>query len=296
MDIYWLGLLLGIASGISHYLGVVIEKLIINRLPPNVKLMKSLVKTPLWLFALILRFGVGTLFFMLAQTIIGPALVPGLMACGLIVLAICSVKIIGEKLTVIEIISIFLLILAITFFGFSQFSIEMFNFNLINFGFIIRMTIFTVILAIITVFLLFMQRKIITHRAILLALISGVLFSLSNFWVSPLMGVITSVFSGSFSIGELIIFLISASILVITNIFAISFMASALRYGNASNLIPIQTLPIQITPSIVYFYVFQEFPSKLISIFLYVVAITFVLISSFVFGKKQAQIDDLNSY
>lgn len=72
-------------------------------------------------------------------------------------------------------------------------------------------------------------------------------------------------------------------------------MATALRYGNASNLIPIQTLPIQITLSIIYFYIFQESPSLLISIILYVLAITFVLISSFVFGKKQAQIDVLNN-
>lgn len=295
MDIYWIGIILGIASGISHYSGVIIEKLVINRLPPEAKLMRSLAKTPLWLFALTLRFGIGTIFFMLAQTIIGPALVPGLMACGLIVLAIGSRKIIGEKLTPLEILSIFLLIVAITLFGFSQLSIEIFNFDLINLDFIIRMTIFTLILFLLVLIFLFVQRKMIRYKSLFFAFISGFLFSLSNFWISPLMGVITSVFSGNFNIGELILFIVSAAILVVTNLFAISSMANALRYGEASKLVPIQTLPIQITPSITYFYVFQESPSQLFSILLYMIAIAFVLISSFVFGKKQAQIDELNN-
>lgn len=47
---------------------------------------------------LLLEYGVGSAAYMIAQNLIGPALVPGLMAAGLIVLAIGSVKIIGETL------------------------------------------------------------------------------------------------------------------------------------------------------------------------------------------------------
>jgi glucose uptake protein GlcU len=293
LDIYWLGILFGIASGISHYSGIVIEKMVINRLPSEAKLMKSLVKSPIWLFALILRFGIGTIFFMIAQSIIGPALVPGLMACGLIVLVIGSIKIIGEKLTYRELISIFLLILAIGLLGMSQLSIEIFNFDLIDIDFTIRITIFTISLFLLIFLFHLIQKKLSKYRALFLAVISGILFGLSNFWISPLMGAITNVFSGNFITGELIIFIISSIILVITNMFAISTMANALRYGDASNLVPIQAVPVQIAPSIVYFYVFQKFPSELISIVFYMIAIAFILISSFVFGKRQAQIDEI---
>jgi hypothetical protein len=294
MDAYWIGLLLGVASGISHYSGVVIEKYVINRLPSDAKLMKSLIKTPLWLFALILRFGIGTIFFMIAQAIIGPALVPGLMACGLIILAIGSVKIIGEQLSTTEILSIILLILAITFFGLSQLSIEIFNFNLIDVNFILRILVFSIFLSSLGLGLYFVQQKTPKFRPLLLALTSGLLFSLSNFWVSPLMGVITDIFSGTIGSGELVLFVVSSIILVFSNLFAVSTMATALRFGDASNLVPIQTLPIQITPSIVYFYVFQEFPSSLVSLLFYTIAVAFVLVSSFVFGKKQARIDEIN--
>ena len=121
MSIYRIGLLLGINSGISHYSGIIIEKIIINRLTSDVKLMMNLVKTPLWLFALILQFGFGTIFFILAQTIIGPALVYSLIAYGLIVLAIRSVKILGEKLSSLELISIILYMVAIAFVLISSF-------------------------------------------------------------------------------------------------------------------------------------------------------------------------------
>ena len=47
MEAYWLGVLLAIFSGVSHYTGLLIEKSIINKMPPDVKLMKNLVRTPL---------------------------------------------------------------------------------------------------------------------------------------------------------------------------------------------------------------------------------------------------------
>ena len=88
MEAYWLGVLLAIFSGVSHYTGFLIEKSIINKMPPDVKLMKNLVRTPLWLFALFLRFGIGTIFFMIAQVLIGPVLIPGLIASGLVILVL----------------------------------------------------------------------------------------------------------------------------------------------------------------------------------------------------------------
>lgn len=293
METYWLGVLLAILSGLSHFSGMLIEKMIINKLPPDVKLMKSLVRTPLWLFALLIRFGLGSAFFIVAQIFIGPAIIPGLMACGLIVLAIGSVKIIGEKLTVIEIIAILMMIIAITLLGFSELSINLSEFNLLETQFIIRMTIYTSVLTVLGFLLQLMQKKSKRFRGILLALLSGFMFSLSNFWTGVLIGVIAHVFSGVFSIGQLILFIISSIVLVLVNIFGITKMAASLRHGDASKLVPIQNTPTQSTPSIIYFLVFLLPPPSILSVVFFTVAIILIIISSFILGKRQAQMDEI---
>ncbi|MFW9946908.1 MAG: hypothetical protein ACFFDX_08790 [Candidatus Odinarchaeota archaeon] len=293
MELYWLGVLLAVLSGLSHFSGMLIEKSIINKLPPDVKLMKSLIKTPLWLFALFIRFGLGSAFFMIAEIIIGPAIVPGLMACGLIVLAVGSVKIIGEKLTLLEIIAILMMIIAITMLGFSELSINLTEYNLLDSLFIIRMIVFTSVIASVGLLLQFMQSRNKKYKGILLAILSGFMFSLSNFWIGPLMGVIAHVFSGEFSIGEFFLFIISSIMLVVVNVIAISKMAAALRYGDASKLVPIQNLPSQSTPSIVYFLVFLLPPPTVLSAIFFIVAIVLIITSSFILGKRQAQMDEI---
>lgn len=293
MELYWLGVLLAILSGLSHFSGLLIEKMIINKLPPDVKLMKNLVRTPLWIFALFIRFGLGSAFFMIAEVIIGPAIVPGLMSCGLIVLAVGSVKIIGEKLTLLEIIAILIMIIAIALLGFSELSINLSEYNLLDSLFILRMTAFTSVVVLVALLLQFMQSRNKKYKGILLAILSGFMFSLSNFWIGPLMGVISHVFSGVFSLGELILFIISSIILVVVNIIAISKMAAALRHGDASKLVPIQNFPSQSTPSIVYFLVFLLPPPTVLSVIFFIIAIVLIITSSFILGKRQAQIEEI---
>ena len=293
MEAYWLGVLLAIFSGVSHYTGLLIEKFVINKIPPDVKLMKNLVRTPLWLFALFLRFGVGTIFFMIAQVLIGPVLIPGLIASGLVILVLGSIKILGEKLTTLEIIAIAMIFFAITLIGLSELSIEISEINLLNLEFIIRMAIYTCALVFLAIVFQIFQKKYRNIRGILFALISGLMFSLSNFWISPLMAVITHIFSGTINLGELILFIVSSFILVLTNIFAVTKMVEALHHGQASNLVPIQNVPQQITPAIVYFLIFFKIPPSIFSIIFFTIASILILISSFILGKKQAHIEKI---
>jgi len=293
MEAYWLGVLLAIFSGVSHYTGLLIEKSIINKIPPDVKLMKNLVRTPLWLFALFLRFGVGTIFFMIAQVLIGPVLVPGLIASGLVILVLGSTKIIGEKLTTLEILAIAMIMFAITLIGLSQLSIEITEINLLNLEFIIRMAIYTCALVFLAIVFQILQKNYGNIRSILFALISGLMFSLSNFWISPLMAVITHIFSGTFNLGELILFIVSSFMLVLTNIFAVTKMVEALHHGQASNLVPIQNIPQQITPAIVYFLIFFKIPPSIFSIIFFMIASILILISSFILGKRQTYIEEI---
>ena len=293
MEAYWLGVLLAIFSGVSHYTGLLIEKSIINKIPPDVKLMKNLVRTPLWLFALFLRFGVGTIFFMIAQVLIGPVLIPGLIASGLVILVLGSTKIIGEKLTTLEIIAIAMIIFAITLIGLSELSIEISEINLLNLEIIIRMSIYTCALVFLAIVFQIFQKNYGNIRGILFALISGLMFSLSNFWISPLMAVITHIFSRTFNLGELMLFIVSSFMLVLTNIFAVTKMVEALHHGQASNLVPIQNVPQQITPAIVYFLIFFKIPPSIFSIIFFMIASILILISSFILGKRQAHIEEI---
>ena len=255
--------------------------------------MKNLVRTPLWLFALFLRFGVGTIFFMIAQVLIGPVLIPGLIASGLVILVLGSIKILGEKLTTLEIIAIAMIFFAITLIGLSELSIEISEINLLNLEFIIRMAIYTCALVFLAIVFQIFQKKYRNIRGILFALISGLMFSLSNFWISPLMAVITHIFSGTINLGELILFIVSSFILVLTNIFAVTKMVEALHHGQASNLVPIQNVPQQITPAIVYFLIFFKIPPSIFSIIFFTIASILILISSFILGKKQAHIEKI---
>ena len=96
---YVLGVILTILGGVVNNLAVIMQKYEINKLPKGEeKLMKTLIKKPLWLIGLIIQLGLSSILIIVAQILIGPALVPGLMAAGLIILAIGSVKILNESL------------------------------------------------------------------------------------------------------------------------------------------------------------------------------------------------------
>ncbi len=103
MDLkYILGVATAIFCGISMQAGIIIQKKAVNDMPAEdraQRFLRTLIKSPKWLGGLLLEYGLGTASFLVAQSLIGPTLVPGLMASGLIVLAIGSVKIIGEALS-----------------------------------------------------------------------------------------------------------------------------------------------------------------------------------------------------
>ncbi|MFX0059866.1 MAG: hypothetical protein ACFE85_06720 [Candidatus Hodarchaeota archaeon] len=293
-SLYWIGVILALLAGWSHYSGLIIEKVVINKLDPDAKLMKNLVRTPKWLLAIFIRFGIGSIFFMFAQFFIGPAIIPGLMSSGLIILAIGSIKIIGENLKLIELLAIAMMITAITLIGFSELSIDLAETNLLEIDFIVRISISTVIMFLLALLFQFLQIKIEKFRGILLALISGLMFSLSNYWISPLLGVIAHIFSGTFIIPELVLFLISSAILIVVNVYGVTKMAASFRYGKASNLVPLQNVPVQLSPSILYFLVFNLAPPSIFSVIFFMISVILIIACSFILGKRQAQIDKID--
>ena len=56
-------------------------------------------------------------------------------------------------------------------------------------------------------------------------------------------------------------------------------------------MIPMQQVPIQITPFLAYFFVFTLMPSTIFPIIYVIIGVFLVLLSSFLLAKRQAQLD-----
>ena len=289
---YWFGVILAILSGVVNNYGTLLQKKVVNKYRDDDKFMRSLAKNPIWLFGLILQMVVGGLLFFIAQMYIGPTLIPGLMAAGLIVLAVGSVRLLGEQLNISEIIGIILMIGAIALIGFSNMAIDLADQDFLDSALLIRISLFTGVLfgGSAILYILYLKRIM---RGISLAIFSGLMFALSNFWVSPLMGVLTAIFSGTFVLTELLIFIFSLILLAITNYLGIVTIQKSLREGQVSNLIPIQQVPIQIAPPFYYLIVFLLPIPNIYSLIFLISGVALVIVSSFLLGKRQAQIETL---
>lgn len=294
MDSYWIGILCAIGSGLLSNLGIVLQKKVVNELPSNEHLMRNLVKNKLWITGFLINFAVGTIFYLFAQTLIGPALIPGLMASGLIILAIGSVYILKEMLIYKEIFGIFLMIGGILFLGLSELSIEIGKQDILEIHFLLRVFIFTLALIIISVIAQFIKNSFDFYKGICLAIFSGNMFGLSNLWVSLLIGTIGKVFGGLFLWRELILFIIASIVLILTNALGVIKMQEAFTMGRASNLVVIQQVPIQTCPIFIYFFVFLLAPPNLSSILLLFISIIFIIISSYLLGKRQVKIERIS--
>ncbi len=288
---YLLGVFLAILSGSINNIGLVFQKKVVNEVASDAKFFRSLVKKPLWVTGLLMELLIGSVFFMIAQVYIGPALIPGLMAFGLIFLAIGSVKIVGETLKKEEIIGIILMILAIFLLGLSELSIDITGINILALDLVVNMTIFTIVLFVGSIICEILQRKTEKFKGMLLAISSGFQFSLTNFWIAPLMAVIAHVFGGNATLGELFLFIACAVILITASIIGIMKIQQSFQVGNASRMIPIQQVPMQITPVIAYFFVFMLMAPTIFSIIYVIGGVVLIVFSSFLLAKRQAQLE-----
>jgi hypothetical protein len=292
---YWLGIFLAISAGINNNLGSVLQKKVVNDLPPEErekKFLRNLIRKRLWLTGLLLQYALGSVLMLLAQVYIGPALVPGLHAVGLIALAIGSIKIVGESLRRQEVFGIALLMLAAALFSLSELEISIPTYDFLETSFLIRLGAFTGILIAAMVLLYIIKRTRFRLRAISLALISGILLAISGYWIAPMLATIVHVFEGSFVLVELVLFTISCITLVLSNIFAVGTIQDAFKTGNASLLIPIQTLPMLVVPGFVFLVVFFLAPPTAFSLLWFLIATIMTIVSSFLLGTRQMMLEN----
>ena len=145
---YILGVFVAILAGIIIDLGIILQKKIINEHKDDEEYIKNLIRSKEWLLGITMQVAIGGgILYLIAILLIGPALVPGLMAAGLIILAIGSVKILNESLKTSEIIGIISLIIGILFLGLSSLQIDSNDVILVilDVGFNIRLFVYSFI-------------------------------------------------------------------------------------------------------------------------------------------------------
>lgn len=293
---YLLGVSLAVASGLLNNVGSLLQKKVVNDIPQEARekrFFRTLVRNPLWFTGLVLQLVFGSIFFMAAQLYIGPALIPGLMATGLIVLAVGSVWLIGESLRAQETAGILALMAGIAMLALSGLVIDVPSYDFLDPGFITRIAVFTAGLAILMLVFSVLRHRWSRTAAVSLAVISGLCFAMSNYWIGVLMGTISNVFEGTSVIPELILFGGSSAILVLTNIFGISTLQTAYKTGQVNLLIPIQQVPVQTTPGLVYLLVFLLPPPDLLSVILFFSGVALIIVSSFLLARRQVAIESI---
>ncbi len=291
---YITGVTLGILGGILTQFGQLLEKQAVNQVRIDSTgngFMRRLVKNRTWVLGVIFGLGGGTTAYMIAQSIIGPALTPGLMASGLIVLAIGSVQINHETLNASELFGIGLMIIGVSFLGLSELGINQTQVRamLTNHNALVRIAIFTVSLF----FISFVTRRVAYHingrKGMFIALTNGFLACLSDFWINPLLALILIVLGGNGSLTQEVIFVIATLILMTTATVITWQNQLAFKVAQASNVVPVAQVPIQISPILVYFYIFALKPPSDISV-VYILAGTILTIfSGFLLGRRKEE-------
>lgn len=293
MDLHYLtGVALGILGGLLTQFGQLLEKRAVNQYRVDSQengFFRRLVKSPLWLSGVFFGLGGGTVAYMLAQSLIGPALTPGLMASGLVILAVGSVRMNKETLNTSEIVGIGLMILGILALGLSGLAINSTQVRktLADQNALQRIALFTVsffLMSVITRILAIRSRD---RRGMLIALANGFLSCLSDFWINPLLALIAIVLLGNGSHSQTVIFIIASCILVMVASIVTWQNQLAFKYAQASNVVPVAQVPIQVAPILVYFFIFALTPPNFISVAYILAGTILTIVAGFLLGRRR---------
>lgn len=290
---YWLGIVAAILSGALHAFGAILQKGAVNRIPAAGRdngFMRRLLRTPAWLLGLALSFGIGTVFNLLAQRLIGPALVPGLTASGMLILAVAAVRLIGERLRTLEVVGILLLVIGTGLLGGSRLEIPAREVNLLDQGLLVRIGWFTAGLGACWLASFWLARRAPARsRGLWMAVSGGFPFSLSNLWILPMLLTIGGVFTGTALMLELLLFVVACVMLVGTNAAGIRQTQEAYKFAQASKVQPIQQIPTQIAPILLYFFVFRRTVSGA-ALLMVPAAVAMIITAGFFLSERKAEL------
>jgi len=296
---YILGVILALAGGIANNSGALMQKYAINKIPKDERekgYFKKLFKNIYWIIGLILIIGASGALITFAQFYIGGALIPGLMAVGMIVLTIGAVKILGEKLKLKEYIGIALMIIGIVFIGLSALEItnDDVRINITDTNYLIRLGIYSVVFLILWIGSRILGKKLEKGKTIFLTLASSFPFALANAWMQPLMVLINEFINKNYTPLNIILLIISVLIVSVINVLGIGHLQDAFKHADASLVYPIGQIPQQIAPIIIFYGIYLKNSPLIYSLYFLLVGIILICVAGFLLGRRQGQLETMD--
>ncbi|MDR2090078.1 MAG: hypothetical protein LBP62_00215 [Clostridiales bacterium] len=296
VPLFILGVFLTMAAGVSNFMGQILQKKAINDVKNDDKLsMKDVVKKPLWIIGLLMVVVLTMLFNMAAQNYVGPALIPGIFAVGLVALAIGSTKILGERLKTAEWIALAMVITAISMIALSGLVIEPDLNRFRDAGFVVRLSVSSAVLIALWLGLFYGGTKLKKHKAAVMSIGAGMAFALGNIWMFALANSAGAMFGGDFTWFNFAVFLVSGGVLGATQILGLVHVSKTLAAGNASLVVPMQQLPQQIMPVVTFFVIFSGTAPGIHSYFFMSAGIILITIAGFILGGRQGKLEKINA-
>jgi hypothetical protein len=267
---YALGIAAAVVAGIAFNVGILIQKAAVDRAPKDRPLMRSLLKSRVWIAGFILQFILGTPLYTLSVGLIGPAIVPGLMSVGLVVLAIGAVRFQKERVKAKEIAGIIFVVLAVTMFGLTRLSIDVLAISMKEAGLLTRAGVFSGALIAIAVGCAYVARRMVAEpgepaptrsesTAALHAIRAGIWYNLGNLGLGFITAGLARFGSGVFDPVEIVVFLVAVALAIVGNLYGITAIQHALAHGRAAVAIPLQNVVSQLLPVAVFFLVYRPY-------------------------------------
>lgn len=302
-----LGIIIAIISTFCFNLGIVLQKKglkesseikieegIINLL----KTFKEFSKNKYWLTGTILGL-IGLIPYVIAMGLVGILVVQPVSTIGLIIFVISAIKILKEKISLFEIISIGMLVVSPILIGFAIISDVSFNFS--EFFLPYLLFFITIILGCIVSFLLSKKKRGTKLEGFFIMIIGSLLFSLGATFTNILAQAYNDANVNALFFWEIIFGIFWFDYLhiwlffgfwgmIVFNLISIIFFQTALQKIKAVVVVPIHNAIVLIVPVLAGLFVFHQ---KFENILLFFISIILILISIISLSKFQAEIESI---
>lgn len=263
---YLLGIAAALCAGTAFNVGILIQKSAVDRLPHGRLLLRTLLKRPVWLSGFVLQFIFGTPLYIVAIGLIGPAVVPGIMAFGLVVLATGAVAVRKERIRPKEVVGISLVILAVVGFASSHLSIDVLSFSMTDPVLLRRSAFFAGAVIVVATICAVAARRVARGRAfrhepaaVFHAVRAGLWYNVSNLCLGFITAGIALVADGRIGVQDSVVLAGAVVLALAANFFGVAATQNALANGRAAVAIPLQDGVSQIVPVGIFFIVYRPY-------------------------------------
>ncbi len=261
---YAIGTFAAIAAAAAINLGTALQKRALAAAsPPAGFLLPSLLRNRIWFAGLALQACLGGPLTVAAMGLIGPAATPGLMASGLIVLAIASRRINRERIGKRSALGIGMVASAVALIAWSALTVDL---SVHPFPSGETSTAFAVLLVSLVAFtaLCSLTGTVLLHRsdkrgAISMAIGAGSASAVGNLLLGLVSGALRGALDGAIEVTPTPAVMASLAALLACGVASLALTQHALRAAKASTVVPIIQVPIQITPIAAFFAVYHPF-------------------------------------